>query len=105
MPERQGRVFGFAQSVEQAASPITSFVIGPIAQFIFIPFMTTGTGAALIGSWFGAGTGRGIALLFIVAGMIGLAVTLLARQSHAYRALSRLYETRAVEGELLEAPA
>ena len=47
-----------------------------------------------------------IALILLTgAGMIGLAVTLLARQSHAYRALSRLYETRAVEGELLEAPA
>ena len=30
--ERQGRVFGFAQSVEQAASPLTAFLIGPIAQ-------------------------------------------------------------------------
>lgn len=28
--ERQGRVFGFAQSVEQAASPLTAFLIGPI---------------------------------------------------------------------------
>jgi DHA3 family multidrug efflux protein-like MFS transporter len=74
-------------------------------QFIFIPFMTTGAGAELIGGWFGTGTGRGIALLFIVAGMIGLAVTLLAMQSRSYRALSRLYETRTVEGELLEASA
>ena len=38
--ERQGRVFGFAQSVEQAASPLTAFLIGPITQLIFIPFMT-----------------------------------------------------------------
>src|SRR5918993_3568734 len=30
--ERQGRVFGFAQSVEQAASPLTAFLIGPITQ-------------------------------------------------------------------------
>src|SRR5690606_37900438 len=28
--ERQGRVFGFAQSIEQAASPITAFLIGPL---------------------------------------------------------------------------
>ena len=42
--ERQGRVFGFAQSVEQAASPLTAFLIGPIAQFVFIPFMTDGAG-------------------------------------------------------------
>jgi MFS transporter, DHA3 family, multidrug efflux protein len=90
--ERQGRVFGFAQSVEQAASPITAFLIGPIAEFVFIPFMTTGAGADLIGPWFGIGTDRGIALLFIVAGLIGLIVTLLAMQSNAYKALSRLYQ-------------
>ena len=42
--ERQGRVFGFAQSVELAASPLTAFLIGPITQLIFIPFMTTGAG-------------------------------------------------------------
>ncbi len=82
-PERQGRVFGFAQSVEQAASPITAFLIGPIAQLIFIPFMTTGAGVDMIGSWFGTGTDRGLALLFTVAGLIGLAVTLLAMRSNA----------------------
>jgi DHA3 family multidrug efflux protein-like MFS transporter len=37
--ERQGRVFGFAQTVENAASPMTSFMIGPIAQLAVIPFM------------------------------------------------------------------
>ena len=40
--ERQGRVFGFAQSVEQAASPLTAFLISPLTQFTFIPFMTDG---------------------------------------------------------------
>src|SRR5690606_16411570 len=37
-PERQGRVFGFAQSLEQAATPVTALLIGPIAEFVFIPF-------------------------------------------------------------------
>lgn len=91
-PERQGRVFGFAQSVEQAASPITAFLIGPIAQWIFIPFMTTGSGVDLIGPWFGTGTDRGIALLFIVAGIAGLLVTLLAMRSNSYRSLSANYQ-------------
>jgi DHA3 family multidrug efflux protein-like MFS transporter len=90
-PERQGRVFGFAQSVEQAASPITSFLIGPIAQLIFIPFMTTGAGVELVGGWFGTGTDRGIALLFIVSGLIGLIVTLIAMRSYSYRVLSESY--------------
>ncbi len=89
--ERQGRVFGFAQSVEMSASPVTSFFIGPIAQFIFIPFMTTGAGVQLIGGWFGVGMGRGIALVFIIAGAIGLCATLLARRSNAYKILSSMY--------------
>ena len=87
-PERQGRVFGFAQSVEQAASPVTALMIGPIAQFFFIPFMTTGAGVDLIGDWFGTGADRGLALLFTLAGLIGLVVTLLAMRSPAYRALA-----------------
>ncbi|MGH7196408.1 MAG: MFS transporter [Candidatus Saccharimonadales bacterium] len=89
--ERQGRVFGFAQSVEQSASPLTAFMIGPIAQFIFIPFMTTGAGVDLIGGWFGTGQNRGIALVFIIASAIGLAITLLAFGSKYYRQLSQLY--------------
>ena len=91
-PERQGRVFGFAQSVEQAASPITAFLIGPIAQLIFIPFMTTGAGVDLLGAWFGTGTDRGIALLFTVSGLIGLSITLMAMRSYSYRALSESYQ-------------
>ncbi|NJN57123.1 MAG: MFS transporter [Leptolyngbyaceae cyanobacterium SL_5_9] len=90
--ERQGRVFGFAQSIEQAASPLTAFMIGPIAQFIFIPFMTTGAGVDLIGSWFGTGTDRGIALVFTLTGFIGLAVTLLAMRSRSYQTLSINYQ-------------
>jgi DHA3 family multidrug efflux protein-like MFS transporter len=91
VPERQGRVFGFAQSIEQAASPITAFLIGPIAEFVFIPFMTKGAGVDLIGPWFGTGADRGIALVFIVAGLIGLIVTLLAMRSNAYNVLSAMY--------------
>lgn len=105
-PERQGRVFGFAQSVEQAASPVTAFLIGPLAQLIFIPFMTTGAGVALIGPWFGVGADRGIALLFMLAGVVGLTLTLLAMRSHAYRALSAHYQEQPLvedeeEGRLL----
>ncbi|HYD46223.1 MAG TPA: MFS transporter, partial [Phenylobacterium sp.] len=89
--ERQGRVFGFAQSVEQAASPITAFLIGPIAQFFFIPLMTDGAGADLIGGWFGTGDDRGIALVFTLAGVAGVIMTLLAFNSRYYRDLSAVY--------------
>jgi DHA3 family multidrug efflux protein-like MFS transporter len=90
--ERQGRVFGFAQSVEQAAAPLTAFLVGPLAELVFIPFMTTGAGVDLIGGWFGTGTDRGIALVFMVAGVLGLLVTLLALRSGAYRRLAARYQ-------------
>jgi DHA3 family multidrug efflux protein-like MFS transporter len=90
-PERQGRVFGFAQSIEMAASPLTTFFIGPIAELIFIPFMTTGAGVDLIGGWFGTGSDRGIALVFTLTGIIGLCVTLIAMNTKPYRLLSKRY--------------
>lgn len=89
--ERQGRVFGFAQSIEQSASPLTAFMIGPIAQFIFIPYMTTGAGVQLIGGWFGTGADRGLALIFTIAGIIGLIATIIALNSKYYRQLSERY--------------
>ncbi|SMC52657.1 MFS transporter [Kibdelosporangium aridum] len=92
--ERQGRVFGFAQSVEQAASPLTAFLISPIAEFLVIPFMTTGSGADLIGNWFGTGPDRGIALVFIMVGFLGIITTVIALRSRPYRNLSRQYAVK-----------
>jgi DHA3 family multidrug efflux protein-like MFS transporter len=85
---RQGRVFGFAQLVENAAAPVTAFVIGPLAEIYGMPFMTDGSGADLIGDWFGTGPDRGIALMFTIAGLVGIVVTVLAWRSRSYRALS-----------------
>ena len=89
--ERQGRVFGFAQSVEQAASPLTAFLIAPVAQFVVIPLMTDGAGARLIGGWFGTGPDRGLALVFVLTGVAGLVATGAALRSRPYRRLSHRY--------------
>jgi len=99
--ERQGRVFGFAQSVEQAASPLTAFLISPLAQFAFIPFMTDGRGADWIGGWFGTGPSRGIALVFVVTALLGLALTTYALTSRFYRDLSRRYAAAPGPAEVL----
>lgn len=89
--ERQGRVFGFAQSVEAAASPITAFMIGPIAQFWLIPYMASPEGKAQFNWLLGQGEARGIALVFISTSLIGIVATLLAFRSRAYRQLSNFY--------------
>ena len=53
--------------------------------------MTHGAGAATIGDWFGRGPDRGMALVFTVAGVVGVIVTLLAFGSKAYKQLSAAY--------------
>ena len=100
--EEQGRVFGFAQTTETAASPVTAFLIGPIAQAWVIPFMTDGAGADAIGGWFGTGPDRGMALIFIAAGSIGLVVTFVALNSRPYKHLSRSYAAKNSDPESLE---
>ncbi|WP_428682125.1 MFS transporter [Sphingopyxis sp.] len=89
--ERQGRVFGFAQSVELAASPLTAFLIAPLTQFVFVPFMTDGAGADAIGDWFGRGPERGIALVFTITGLLGVILTIIAFRSRSYRLISTAY--------------
>lgn len=92
--ERQGRVFGFAQSVEQSASPLTAFAIGPITQFFVIPFMTTGAGASILGPFFGTGPARAMALVFTIAGVLGLSLTVIMWNSRFARALAMSYSSR-----------
>ena len=86
--EKQGRVFGFAQLVENAASPLTAFLMAPLAETVFMPLMTDGRGAEVIGDWYGTGPDRGLALMFTLAGLIGVAVTTAALLSRPYRRLS-----------------
>ncbi len=100
--ERQGRVFGLAQSVEMASAPVSTFLVGPLAQFFLIPFMTTDTGRAAFGWLLGDGEARGIALGFVAASSVMLVVILLAFSSRAYRRLTASFEqasSRSTPGE------
>ena len=89
--KRQGRVFGLAQAVESASSPISAFLIGPIAQFSLIPFMNTQEGKAMFGWLLGAGQARGIALVFLCASLIMFIIVLWAFTTKSYRRLSDYY--------------
>lgn len=89
--ERQGRVFGFAQSIEAASTPISAFMIGPIAQFGLIPYMNSPEGKSQLGWLLGSGQARGIALVFIIASLIMLVAVVLAFFTRAYRELSLKY--------------
>jgi len=60
---------------------------------VFIPFMSDGAGARAIGGWFGTGADRGLALVFVLTGILGLIATVLALRSVPYRRLSHRYVT------------
>lgn len=89
--KRQGRVFGFAQAFEASATPITAFLIAPIAQFGIIPFMNSEAGMNAFGWLVGEGDARGIALVFFFAGLIMVIAAFLAFFTKSYRRLSSFY--------------
>lgn len=89
--QRQGRVFGFAMAFESAAAPITAFLVAPIAQVWIIPYARSVEGAAQLAPLLGEGTSRGIALVFLIAGIILIAAALLAFLTPVYRRVSATY--------------
>jgi MFS transporter, DHA3 family, multidrug efflux protein len=86
----QGRVFGFASAFEAAAAPITAFLIAPIAEFIIIPYMN-GEGERTWAWLLGEGDARGIAFVFLVAGLVMIVLAALAFLTKSYRTLSATY--------------
>ena len=96
--ETQGRVFGFAMTFEAAAAQITSLLIAPIAQVWVIPYMRD-DGEAQWAWLLGEGHNRGIALIFLVAGIVCTVVALLAFLTPQYRRLSAQYEQSAPPAE------
>lgn len=103
--EKQGRVFGFAMSIEIAAAPITAFLVGPLAEYVLIPYMNSDAGRNALGWLLGDGQARGIALVFILSGVAGLIVTLIALASPPYRHLSDAYAAAAPPPEAADAEA
>lgn len=89
--EKQGRVFGFAMTFEAAAAPVTALLIAPIAQAWVIPYMR-GEGEAQWAWLLGEGENRGIALIFVFAGLLCALVALAAFLTPQYRRLSAQYE-------------
>ena len=87
----QGRVFGFAAAFESGAAPITAFLIAPIAQFIIIPFMNSDSGRSRLGWLLGDGQARGIALVFLVAGLVMVIAAVVAFFTKSYRRISNQY--------------
>ncbi|MGI6877207.1 MFS transporter [Microbacterium sp. gxy059] len=91
----QGRVFGFAMTFEAAAAPVTALAIGPIAEFLVIPYMRTEQGLAQWEWLLGRGESRGIALIFVAAGVVCAIIAVGAMLMPQYRAIVRQYREAA----------
>lgn len=89
--KRQGRVFGFAQAFEASAAPVAAFLIAPIAEFGIIPFMNSSAGQRAFGWLLGTGEARGIALAFLIAGVIMALAAFAAMLTKSYRILTDSY--------------
>lgn len=69
-PEMQGRVFALRRMVSQAAFPLGIVLSGPLADGVFEPWLAPGGAlAGSAGRVIGTGPGRGIAFMFILAGL------------------------------------
>ncbi|GHF24382.1 MFS transporter [Pseudolysinimonas yzui] len=88
----QGRVFGFAAAFEAGAAPITAFLIAPIAEFVIIPYMNEQGGEQTWAWLLGEGEARGIAFVFLVAGLVMIVFALLAFLTRSYRTLSATFQ-------------
>ena len=69
VPENlQGRVFAIRQVSAMAASPIAFLLAGTLADRFFEPLMADSGG--LLGDLLGSGPGRGIGVMFVLAGVL-----------------------------------
>lgn len=89
--KRQGRVFGLAQAIESASAPVSAFLVAPLAEFVIIPYMNTDDGKQTFTWLLGQGDARGMALMFILASIVMLAIVTVAFLSKPYRKLSAYY--------------
>ncbi len=104
--ETQGRVFGFAAAFESAAAPVTAFLIAPIAEFVIIPYVDSAAGHEALGWLLGEGEARGIALIFLVSGLVMVLVAGAAFLTRSYRRISTLYldQRESVEADAIGLP-
>jgi DHA3 family macrolide efflux protein-like MFS transporter len=70
-PDVQGRVFTARQFIAWLVLPLTNLLAGPLADQILEPAMAEGGSLTpVFGRLVGTGTGAGMALLFVVAGLL-----------------------------------
>ncbi|MEN4043001.1 MAG: MFS transporter [Anaerolineaceae bacterium] len=88
-PEVQGRVFSMRAIISRAMMPIAYLLSGPLADQVFEPLMRVDgrLGNSLIGTILDSGPGRGVGLMFVLAGVAGVIVSGLVYRNRRVRML------------------
>lgn len=88
--EMQGRVFSARDTIQYSTIPIGTFLGGILADYVFEPFMASGTPPqAALSLLFGAGKGSGIAIMFFIVGVVGAATCFISLRNPLYKSLNR----------------
>lgn len=67
-PDIQGKVFAVRSMMSDLASPLAMLIAGPLADLVFEPMTASGTFTWLVGY----GPGSGIALIFVITGIMAI---------------------------------
>jgi MFS family permease len=78
-PDVQGRVFATRLLIAQISVPLAMVLTGPLADWVFEPAMKEGGSLTTAFGWLiGIGPGAGMALMFVITGILGTLVSLAA---------------------------
>ncbi|MFO8036744.1 MAG: MFS transporter [Anaerolineales bacterium] len=74
-PDLQGRVFSVRRLIATITAPVAMLLAGPLADFVFEPAMAEGgTLTSIFKGVVGTGPGAGMAVMFLIAGTLGVIV-------------------------------
>ena len=83
--EIQGRVFSAHDTIMNCTNPMGLLMSGFLADYVFEPFMKTESPLQrFLSSFFGDGTGSGIAVMFFVVGVIGMVISITRLRKRIY---------------------
>ncbi len=86
----QGRVFALQNMLEKSLLVTTHLSAAPLVAFMFKPLMSiNGMLAGSAGKVIGVGDGRGMALLFVLMGILNMGAVLLAYRTPELRRVER----------------
>jgi MFS transporter, DHA3 family, macrolide efflux protein len=86
--ELQGRVFSTRDTIQYCTIPLGLFLGGYLADNVFEPFMAGSSSLSqFLSCLVGTGKGAGMAVMFLITGVIGLTSSLLSLKSASLRSL------------------